>query len=66
MREYLTVLKSRYLTEEFLTRFANEAARVGKNAQLSDAALVVDALGEDAKWAIVPIADAWSLLIAQL
>lgn len=30
-------------------RFANEGARVGKNAQLTDAALVVDALGEDAK-----------------
>lgn len=29
--------------------FANEGARVGKNAQLTDAALVVDALGEDAK-----------------
>jgi hypothetical protein len=29
--------------------FANEAARTGKDAQLTDACLVVDALGEDAK-----------------
>ncbi|ORY89757.1 Vps53-like protein [Leucosporidium creatinivorum] len=35
--------------KEFEEAFANEGARVGKNAQLTDAALVVDALGEDAK-----------------
>lgn len=33
--------------------FANETPRAGKNSQLSDAALVVDALGEDAKYASI-------------
>ena len=33
-------------------RFANEASRAGKNAQLQDACLVVDALGEDAKYCL--------------
>jgi len=30
-------------------RFTNDATRQGKNAQLADACLVIDALGDDAK-----------------
>ncbi|KAK4704757.1 vacuolar protein sorting-associated protein 53, partial [Phenoliferia sp. Uapishka_3] len=37
------------IMREFEAAFANEVSRAGKNAQLQDACLVVDALGEDAK-----------------
>ncbi|BGP16853.1 hypothetical protein JCM10213_002616 [Rhodosporidiobolus nylandii] len=39
--------------KEFEEAFANEAARVGKNAQLTDACLVIDALGDEAKNALL-------------
>ncbi|GAA5915432.1 hypothetical protein JCM6882_001421 [Rhodosporidiobolus microsporus] len=38
---------------DFEESFSNEAARAGKNAQLTDACLVVDALGDDAKNALL-------------
>ncbi|KAK4054690.1 Vacuolar protein sorting-associated protein 53 [Microbotryomycetes sp. JL221] len=42
------VLRAQVL-REFEDAFSSEATRAGKNAQLTDAALVVDALGDDAK-----------------
>ncbi|KAI5477878.1 GARP complex subunit Vps53 [Pseudohyphozyma bogoriensis] len=37
------------IMREFEAAFTNEATRAGKNQQLQDACLVIDALGEDAK-----------------
>ncbi|SCV69740.1 BQ2448_1134 [Microbotryum intermedium] len=46
--EVQAVLRTQ-LMREFEQAFANEASRVGKNGQLADACLVIDALGEEAK-----------------
>ncbi|GAA5969374.1 hypothetical protein JCM8115_003118 [Rhodotorula mucilaginosa] len=50
--EVQNVLRAQVM-REFEEAFANEAARTGKDAQLTDACLVVDALGEDAKNALL-------------
>ncbi|GAA6017952.1 hypothetical protein JCM10207_002717 [Rhodosporidiobolus poonsookiae] len=50
--EVQNVLKGQVM-KDFEEAFANEAARAGKNAQLTDACLVIDALGDDAKNALL-------------
>ncbi|POY71074.1 hypothetical protein BMF94_5831 [Rhodotorula taiwanensis] len=52
VHEVQNVLRAQVM-REFEESFANETARAGKDAQLTDACLVIDALGVDAKNALL-------------
>ncbi|GAA5851582.1 hypothetical protein JCM8547_001139 [Rhodosporidiobolus lusitaniae] len=52
VNEVQNVLKAQVM-KDFEEAFGSEQARAGKDAQLTDACLVVDALGEDAKTALL-------------